>query len=219
VSCADSRWAGTVVVALAAASGLALQAARASRSVSLEPAPVSALRLDPTTPLTAGPPDARVVVRIFGDYGCPACQMLDRAVADSLLTLAQGGHLRLVYLQRPLGASVAGESMALAVACAPNQHAWDVHRSIYRARERGRYRAWSTDPTAGLDLPASITGTARFRACLSSDSGRQEVRASIAAARSAGFHEVPIVLVNGVRVRYRTHGALLRHIVNSIEGT
>jgi protein-disulfide isomerase len=186
---------------------------QAIAGVSVEPAPEASLRLDSVASLTAGPSAARIVVRIFGDYDCPACQMLDRAVADSLLALAHGGHLRLVYIQRPLAATVASEALALAVACAPREYAWDVHRSIYRAR------ALASGQTADLRLPASVTGTTRFRACASSDSARQEVRASIAAARSAGFHEVPIVLVNELRVRYRTHGALLRHIVAAIDGT
>jgi protein-disulfide isomerase len=199
-----------VVIGAATTAGFAGRRAWAARgAVTLEPAPAAALDLDATAALVAGPADAPVVVRIFGDYGCPACQQLERAVADSLLALARNGRLRLVYVQRPLAASTAGEAMALAVACTPPARAWAVHRHLYRARERSH--------PADVRLPDDLTGTEEFQACVSSAATRERVRAAIAAARAAGFHEVPVVLVNDVRLRYRTHAALLRHITSSLE--
>lgn len=173
-------------------------------------APRAALALDATTPLVAGPPDADVVVRIFGDYGCPACQALHRALGDTLLALARRGRLRLVYLQRPLGASTTGHALALAVACAPAERAWDVHDGLFASRADG-IRAGA--PRLPLDPDAS----AALRRCAASDAVRRRVRAAIDAAVSAGFHEVPVVLVGDQRVHFRTYPALLRHVTRMLE--
>jgi protein-disulfide isomerase len=180
--------------------------------VSVSAAPPAALLLDSTSALVAGPADAAVVVRIFGDYQCPGCQALDRTLGDTLLSLARSGRVRVVYIQRPLAGNRAGEELAHAVACVARERAWDVHRSFYRARSAG------VAPTLRAFRPFRDTSAIGMHdRCLESDAVRRRVRSALRAASAAGFREVPVVLVGGQRVRYRTHAALLRYVHRSLE--
>lgn len=176
-------------------------------------APAAALAIDHTADLTAGPATAAVTVRIFGDYGCPACRQLEHALGDTLLALAHAGAIRLVYLHRPLTGRRGADSAAAIIACEPDPaRRWMIHARLYEAAET----AASDEQTSLATRSTSILVDTSVTACARSDSTIARMAHGIAAARGVGFHEVPTVLVNDLHVRFRTHAALLRHIHRAI---
>lgn len=209
--------AGTHVRSLllaAALAGLGFLAASIARALWLDaptsPAPAAALAIDHTADLVAGNDAAPVTIRIFGDYECPACRQLQHTLGDTLLALARAGHIRLVYLHRPLATRAQAHLAAAAIACEPDDHRrWSAHRLLYGPDD---LRTAQHTPTLA-DRALRIAGTDSTRlACFRSDSALARARTAITAARNAGFHEVPTILVGDHVVHFRTYHALLRHI-------
>jgi protein-disulfide isomerase len=184
---------------------------------STSPAPAAALAIDHTADLHAGPAAAPVTVRIFGDYECPACRQLELTLGDTLLAFANAGHIRLVYLHRPLAARRDADQAAAAIACEPDLvRRWSVHRRLYDPAALPPADDAATLAVRALRL---VSADSARLSCFRSDTILRHARAAITAARNAGFHEVPTVLVDDRTVHYRTYHALLRHIRRALTDT
>jgi protein-disulfide isomerase len=198
-----------LLLGLACAGVFGGNVARAFLDVSTATAPAAALAIDETADLIAGPADARVTVRIFGDYECAACRQLELSVGDALLHSAAAGTIRIVYLHRPLATRRDAALAAAAIACVPEPlRRWQFHRALYR---RGAEPSSSSAPLSERVVKL-IGADSALASCARSDPAQSHARRSLAAARAAGFHEVPTVLVNDQHVRFRTYAALVRHI-------
>lgn len=179
-----------------------------------------AAAIDPA-PLAIGPADAAVRVDIFGDYACPACARLEQIAGDSLRALARAGRLLLRHHHTPIlrrRENFAHRVLACAGAAGTP---WRAHAALFATASEWTRAADPTIPIieymahAELDArPPARSGSARIHieACLRSprdDAGRR----AAADAILAGIREVPVVAIDGTRIRYRRSELLLAHIV------
>jgi len=213
-----------LLVLVAAAAALAGRLAIERRSaIRIEPWPgLAALAESNARPsprgrsgaLVLGPAAARVSVHIFADYTCAACDRLEQRAGDSLRSLARAGLIRLYHHHAPILGRPA-DFAAHALACAVEAgEPWLLHAALYAidGRERGAPPSeaiLNASPRLG-ELPA-------LRTCLRTPAP-DAARPAIAHARRLGIHEVPTVVVDGQRVRYRSSGRLLDFITDHAIG-
>lgn len=169
-----------------------------------------------------GSADAPVVMQLYSDFQCPACE---RFVTMQLPALVQEfvrpGILRIEARDIAfLGGGSFDESLELATgaACAAQQDRyWPFHDLVFwnQGREnRGDHDAGfirRVAAEAGLDLAA-------FEACVAGDEERQAVRTATSAALAAGIGSTPTLLVNGQKVvgvpDYAQLAALIRSLAS-----
>ena len=150
------------------------------------------------TPITAGPADAPVEVRVFSDYTCPGCAHFSRAVKPMVMGFADQGIVRLMYYDFPLGGPSHPHSVisARAARCAADQDRfWDFQDMLF-----GRQSVWSLRPASPVD---AFIGYAEelgmdadaFASCLRSDAHAQVVSANRALSEQLGLGSTPTVFV------------------------
>jgi protein-disulfide isomerase len=152
------------------------------------------------------------VLRVFGDYQCPACRELERVAGDSLRALARRGRLRFVYHHSPLGAHRRGPLAAAAAYCAQQFGSpWLVHGALY-----DRAPVWSAgeDPVGRVAAASARGGVdpGRMRACLDARLTATQVERDRALANRLGIRAVPTVFVDDARIEFRSYHALLRYV-------
>lgn len=172
-----------------------------SRAVTSTPVASTHLATIDSGGLSTGPLDARVVVRILGDYECGACRKLDATAGRELRELAASESLRYAYIHAPLRVHRRGALAAAAMYCAAEQDkAWALHEVLYeRAAEwaagepaKLRFEQYATE--LGLDAD-------RLSACIESPGTRGRVQQDNRAATAAGQAYVPVVMINDRIVR------------------
>jgi protein-disulfide isomerase len=154
---------------------------------------------------TLGVADAPVVIEIWSDFQCPACQQLAERVEPSIITnFVVPGTARLVYRDAAYQGARAGGSYdesvesAAAARCAGEQNKfWQMHSWIFanwNGENRGafspdRLRAMASG--AGLDLAA-------YDLCIAVGDKQTAVRAETQQASATGINSTPTMLINGV---------------------
>jgi protein-disulfide isomerase len=157
--------------------------------------------------LSLGDPNAPVVIDIFEDFQCPACQFFNDSVEPLIIEyLVTTGKARLVYHNYPFldgeGAFNGGESdqSANASMCANEQDKfWEMKAVIYanqNAENRGGYsnnRLIAMAEAIDLDMDA-------FNACFSDNKYRDDIQASFDYGQELGVSGTPSAFVNGAQV-------------------
>ncbi len=186
------------VVALLALLGGSALAGLAWRSragdVRSEPLPIGFV-IEPEPALTLGPPDAPVV-RVFGDYACPACRTFDRVAGDALRALARDGRIRLAYYHLPLGNTRSARLAAAAVVCAAAadmERGWTAHIARYR------------NPGPHTPAPAEAP-------CTAADEALRQVARERAQAHAAGVRSVPAIFLGQDRLHAGSFEALVQFL-------
>jgi protein-disulfide isomerase len=150
---------------------------------------------------TMGSPDAPVTVQAWEDFMCPACRQWTTTVEPLLNEqYIKSGQVRLEFHQFPLSIHAPGAEMAAqASLCANDQNAfWPYHHRLFPAQDQGQ-AGFTIDALVryadelGLDSRALMD-------CMSSQTYRDAVTASVNDALSLGLNATPSILVNGVRM-------------------
>lgn len=142
-----------------------------------------------------GPTDAKAVVRIFGDFQCPACG----AAEEGLLYARQayGAKVRFVWDDFPL-TQIHSNAFGAAVAarCAEDQGKfWEYHDALYRYQ-----LAWSSlaNPSSAFTEYAKEfrVDEGRFSSCLSNQTNRNKIQDDMNEGNANGVDSTPTFFVN-----------------------
>ena len=145
--------------------------------------------------VTTGPADAKLVVREFADYQCPACGAFAPTAERIREEYAETGKLRFVFFDFPLPVHPNARTAAVAARCAGRQDAfWGYHKALF-----ANQNAWSgqADPTGSfLDL-AVETGVdvGPFERCLEQGATATMVARNAQIAREVGVSATPTTIV------------------------
>ena len=145
-----------------------------------------------------GAANARVVIVEYGDYQCPPCVGLNRAIAESLRR--NPNDVRFVFRHFPTKQHRNAEHAAQATEAAGAQGKfWQMHDKLYEAQ-----RDWYglSDPIPAFTGYAASIGldTQRFVADLRAKRFLPKIRASKEEAQRLGVRGAPALFVNGERV-------------------
>lgn len=142
-----------------------------------------------------GPVDAKVTVRIFSDFQCPACR-----IAEAPLRAVMEGYkdrVRFVWNDFPLASIHANATVAAVSArCADSQGKfWEFSDKLFGSQDQ-----WSdlASPNAYFEGLATSLGIQKesFSACLASDSARQKVLQDVQEADAMGLNSTPTFIVD-----------------------
>lgn len=164
----------------------------------------------------AGPAAGAPVLRIFGDYECPACRALEREAGDTLRSLAAAGRLTLIYHHAPLRTHWRGAVAAEVAYCAAIAGQGSAaHRALLQ-----RTMEWSgaSDPAADLLIAPSFPAPAAdsVRACLRRGAVRDAVARDRRLAVALGVDAVPTLVLDGARLEFRSWAALVKHVTRRV---
>ncbi|HSO13237.1 MAG TPA: thioredoxin domain-containing protein [Anaerolineales bacterium] len=157
--------------------------------------------------LGLGDPNAPVVIDVFEDFQCPACQYFSDSIEPLIIEyLVTPGKARLVYHNYPFidgeGASNGGESdqAANASMCANEQGKfWEMKAILYanwNGENQGNLsnrRLTAMAEAINLDMDA-------FNACFSDNKYRDDIQASFDLGQEYGVSGTPSVFVNKAKV-------------------
>lgn len=151
-----------------------------------------------------GAANAPVVIELYSDFQCPACQLFVTERMPRLLNdYVRGGTVRIEARDIAfLGTGNPDESLELAAgaACAAAQDRyWTFHDLVFwnQGREnRGDHN------TAFIQRIADKAGVDRaaFDACFAGAEVRSPINATTAQAAAAGINSTPTLVVNGERI-------------------
>lgn len=142
-----------------------------------------------------GPADAKVTVRIFSDFQCPACKIADQVVAQVMKDYA--GKVRFIWNDLPL-TSIHPNALnaALAARCAQEQDKfWEYESSLYENQDAWKDLSAPDDYFANLAAQLGLQKD-RFASCLGRDTPRMKVAQDVQEAASFGLESTPTFLVN-----------------------
>lgn len=149
-----------------------------------------------------GDPNAPVVVQMWEDFLCPACQQFVSTIKPQLINdFVKPGTARIEFHQFPLSQHAPGSMMAAnAAECAADQNSfWPYSDTLFtNAEQRGQaglvYDQLVTYAgTVGLD-------TAKFSTCMNNLQFNNDIAASLTQAQQLGLNSTPSILVNGTLV-------------------
>ena len=157
--------------------------------------------------LSLGDPNAPVIIDVFEDFQCPACQRFTENTEPLIIqNLVASGQARYVFHNYPFldgnGAGSTGESdqAANAAMCANEQDKfWEMHSILYanwNGENQGAFssrRLQAMAESLGLDLDA-------FNSCFNSNKYEAEIQADFDLGGQMGVSGTPTVFVNGQRV-------------------
>jgi len=165
-----------------------------------------------------GSPDAPVVVQVWSDFLCPACQAFAQTVQPQLIDqYVTPGMVRLEYLYFPLQQhEPAATRAALAGACAAEQNRfWEYEQLLMGSlRKQGMSALKDAHFDERLvDLAASLgLDVDAFNLCLAEDKYAGKVAQSVEDATTAQVLFVPQVVVNGVTLQDYSFTAMQKEI-------
>jgi protein-disulfide isomerase len=153
-----------------------------------------------------GDPNAPVLIEVYEDFQCPACQIYSNDV-EPLVTEnhVASGEVYYVFRQYPFlddrAPSKESDQAANASMCAAEQDSfWDYHDILFanwNGENQGSFsdkRLLAFAETLGLDMEA-------FTACFEENRYQEEIEADLAAGNAADVQGTPSVLVNGELVK------------------
>ena len=171
-----------------------------------------------------GDPNAPVVIDVFEDFQCPACQYFTESIEPLIIKyLVETGEARFVFHNYPFidgdGAGNGGESdqAANASMCAKEQDKfWEMQAIIYanwNGENQGNLnnkRLKAMAETIGLD-------TGAFNSCFDSNKYKKDIQADFDLGKKMGVSGTPSVFVNGVRVGEAGKIATYQEIATAVE--
>jgi len=151
-----------------------------------------------------GDPQAPVLIELFEDFQCPACQVFTAQTEPLLVdNYVVPGKARLVFRHFPfIEPAPGGESTQAANAsmCANEQgRFWDYHDMLFANQSGENLGAFANRrleafaETLGLDMQA-------FGACFGDDAYRELIDADEQAGLALGVNSTPTIVVNGTIV-------------------
>lgn len=142
-----------------------------------------------------GPTSTKAVVRMFGDFQCPACGAAEEGVQYA--RQAYGAKVRFIWNDFPL-TQIHSNAFAGSVAarCAEDQGKfWEYHDALYHYQ-----LAWSSlaDPSASFkDYAKELNLNAdSFASCLSSQTDRSKIQDDMSEGDANGVDSTPTFFVN-----------------------
>lgn len=175
--------------------------------------------------LSLGAPNASVIIDVFEDFQCPACQYFTQTVEPLVIeNLVDTGKARYVYHNYPFLDDRMPEEMehesdqaANASMCANEQGKfWEMHGTIFanwNGENEGAYSAPRLQAMAesiGLDMQA-------FNECLTTDKYKAEVQADFELGKQMGVSGTPTVFVNGQQAGQPDRIATYDDIAQAVE--
>lgn len=148
------------------------------------------------TAVSQGPKDAKLVVREFADYQCPACGAFAPTAERIRKEYAETGKIRFEFFDFPLNMHQNSHHAAVAARCAAKQGEvfWPFHEKLFASQ-----RKWSgtADPTEKFLDIAVETGVAlpSFKQCLETNATKDIVAKSGDIARAVGVSSTPTIIV------------------------
>lgn len=145
-----------------------------------------------------GTADARVIVRIFGDFQCPACGVAESGLAYARKTY--GERVRFIWKDFPLTQHPNAMPAANAARCAEEQGKfWEYHDKLYEMQKN-----WSEQSSPR----ASFIGYARelglnentFTTCLVQQTGQTKIQADLREGSANAVSATPTFFINMKRM-------------------
>jgi len=165
------------------------------------PAPISNpnVSFDDTNDPILGPSDAKVTLRIFGDFECPACRSAEQGI--SYIRRAYGDKVKIVWNDFPLPATMHPHAMEAArvARCAEEQGKfWEMHDLLYAEQSNwaGRSSASEDFRTYAKRLELNEEG---FETCLDDRRVDEKIRAGQQEGRANGVDSTPTFFVNNTK--------------------
>ncbi len=193
-------WAYPLQVKVAALENTALQAQSvsatqaAAQSAVQIPKDVKRYDIPVDDDAILGPADAPITLIEFSDYQCPYCRKWQIEVFPRLQQ-QYGDKIRFVYRDFPLYESHPdAEPAALAADCAGEQNKyWDFHNLLFNGESLGQpiYEAYAEKLNLNTD---------QFKACVSEQRYKSEVKADFDFASNLGVSSTPTFFINGLAV-------------------
>ena len=141
-----------------------------------------------------GVSDAPVLLTVFCSFQSSHCARLQPVLEQ--LRKDYGEHLALAYFDFPQAYHRNGLDAAIAARCGSEDKVnWAFYDSLF-----GIYDDLNFDRFSRLAVQTGVTPN-RFKACYDEKRYEQDVRDDVDYARSLGFGNVPVVLVNGLYVK------------------
>jgi protein-disulfide isomerase len=149
-----------------------------------------------------GDPNAPVVIEVFSDFQCSACEVFHEQSTQALIdAYVNTGQVYLVYRHFPIidqrTARKESEDAALASLCAAEQgRFWEYHDVLFTNRTGENVGAFVSArlekfaENLGLDMD-------QFVACLDDDRYRADMNADFADGQELGVGSTPTLVING----------------------
>lgn len=149
-----------------------------------------------------GDPNAPVVIEVFSDFQCSACEIFhDETVHDLIETYVDTGKVYLVYRQFPIidqnAARKESQDAALASLCAAEQgRFWEYQDVLFENRTGENVGAFVS---ARLEKFAENLGLemTQFSTCLDEGRYRADVEADFTLGQELGISSTPTLVING----------------------
>ena len=146
-----------------------------------------------------GPRNAPVTLEIYGDFQCPSCGLVSKAIDE--LQKQYEGKMRVVFHEYPLEMHKHAMEAALAAEAAAVQGKfWEMHDMLYRYQPvwaevtNANFFFESYAESIGLDV-------ARFRADRTAPDVRTRVIADATVGERRGVKNTPTIFINGTELR------------------
>ena len=153
-----------------------------------------------------GDPNAPVLVEVWEDFQCPACQSFTQNV-EPLVTenYVASGKVRYIFRQFPFiddkAATKESDQAANASMCAADQNKfWEYHDYLY-ANWDGENRGAFTDKRLVAFAEALSLDMAEFNSCFDANRHNDVIQQDIADGNTGGVSGTPSVFVNGSVVK------------------
>lgn len=145
--------------------------------------------------VSTGPQDAKLVVREFADYQCPACGAFAPTVQKVREEYADTGKLRLVFFDFPLNVHQNSKTAAAAARCAARQDAfWPFHEKLFESQRRWSGQSDPTDTFLDLAVESGVS-VAPFEQCLEQGATDEVVTKNGEIAREVGINSTPTLII------------------------
>jgi protein-disulfide isomerase len=197
---------GISLIALLFAALLVLPGIQAARAPVGEITQITPMPRPPGEGAALGDPNAPVLIEVFEDFQCPACQTYSELVEPQIIQeLVETGQVRYVFRHYPFiddnSASRESDQAANASMCAAEQgRFWDYHDMLYanwNSENQGAFadkRLVAFAETLELDMDD-------FNACFRENRYESQIQADEAAGRQMGVTGTPSVFVNGKNIK------------------
>ncbi len=145
--------------------------------------------------VSEGAADAKVVIREFADYQCPACAIFEPTARQLREEYSDNPNVRFVFFSFPLRSHQHARGAAEAAFCAEQRGKfWAYHEKLFEKQQ-----SWSRsgDPRSAFMDMAVETGIPLnpFRQCLEQGQTEERVNKSAMAAAQAGISSTPTTMV------------------------
>ncbi|HNM77160.1 MAG TPA: thioredoxin domain-containing protein [Tepidiformaceae bacterium] len=150
-----------------------------------------------------GKADAKVVVEMYEDFGCPHCLDFTASIEPVLMDeYVATGKVQLVYRYFPLHQITAAAAIGAYCAGEQNQF-WAYHRVLFIAQAEANERkgpslnqAFAPDSLKQFASDLKLD-TAKFGDCISSDKAVSAVQADLKSANDLNLPGTPSFVING----------------------